>query len=93
MQKQRSSMQSRPERARSLIVKEPESLPTTDAQESTFFKGLFKQMTTTAKHFCFSNDLQVNMCVRLMDSGRAPKEKNSPRFVSLVMDAIYKRDS
>lgn len=68
-------------------------LPTTDAQESTFFKGLFKQMTTTAKHFCFSNDLQVNMCVRLMDSGRAPKEKNSPLFVSLVMDAIYKRDS
>lgn len=26
-------------------------LPTTDAQESTFFKGLFKQMTTTVKTF------------------------------------------
>lgn len=61
-----------------------------DAQESTFFKGLFKQMTTTVKHFCFSNDLQVNMCVRLMDSGRAPKEKNSSQFASLVMDAFIK---
>lgn len=47
-------------------------------------------MTATVKHFCFSNDLQVNMCVRLMDSGRAPKEKNSSQFVSLVMDAFIK---
>ena len=61
----------------------------TDAQESTFFKGVFKQMTTTfshaVKHFCFFNDLQVNMCVRLMDSGRAPKEKNHSPSVSLVI--------
>lgn len=47
-------------------------------------------MTSTVKHFCFSNNLQVNMCVRLMDSGRAPKEKNSSRFASLVMDAFIR---
>lgn len=64
----------------------------TDAQESTFFKGGIQandnHLLHAVKHFCFFNDLQVNMCVRLMDSGRAPKEKNHSQSVSLVMDTF-----
>ncbi|GAB5574543.1 mannan-binding lectin serine protease 2 isoform X2 [Prionailurus iriomotensis] len=70
----------------------PEDLPNGQVQyvtgpEVTTYKAEIQYRCTEIFYTMRSED-GVNMCVGLMDSGRAPKEKNRSQSVSLVMDTF-----